>query len=99
MQGADGSSTFIADGSDGSFWSTFKLQPLEDSDGYKDDFRFYSGLDDVVPYIYQREATAVVGGTDVYNYYKGTPITLEGAMMGLSQLGFVSAVASMLLAI
>ncbi len=40
MQGADGSVTVIADGTDAGFWSSFKIQPLENAEGYTDDYRF-----------------------------------------------------------
>ncbi len=54
LQGDDGSVTVIADGSDASYWSAFKIQPLENVDGYTNDWRFNRGLAGVEAYIYQR---------------------------------------------
>ena len=54
LQGDDGSVTIIADGSDASYWSAFKIQPLENKDGYTNDWRFNRGLENVTGYVYQR---------------------------------------------
>ena len=90
--GVDGGSSYVADGSDDSYWSVFKFQLLENPDGYTDDYRFSPALSDIVPYIYQRDE-----GASTYNFYAGSTITLEGAENGLA-LSFVGAIAAILMA-
>ena len=73
--GVDGTSTYVADGTDDSYWSVFKFQPLESLDGYEKDWRFTPRDTNVVPFIYQYDAA-----TDVAYYKEGTPLaTILGA--------------------
>ena len=59
-QGVDGTTTYTADGSDDSYWSVFKFQPLEvqGTNGYTDDWRFNPTDTAIKPWIYQYDATA-----------------------------------------
>ena len=52
--GADGKDAFTADGTDDAYWSVFRFQPMESTNGYTNDYRF-SPLDTVTPYIYKAD--------------------------------------------
>ena len=84
--------TITVDGSDSSYWSIFKYQPLE-ATSYTNNYRFDSKLSDVTPYIYKSDEA-----TSTYSYYAGTAMTLNGAQAGLSQIAaMVGAVATILI--
>ena len=87
--GEDGGLDFAADGTDDSYWSVFRFQPLR-ADTYTDEYRF-SPRDTVTPYIYRADED-----TETYTYYKGTPIELESAMK-LSLTALSGALISLLL--
>ena len=73
-QGLDGTTTYTADGTDDSFWSVFKFQPLESTSGYTDDWRFSPNDLEVIPYVYKYDATA-----DTAAYYQGTTFAIKAA--------------------
>ena len=52
--GLDGSTTYVADGTDDAFWSMFKFQP-KDADSYTSDYRFSPATTGVKGYIYIRD--------------------------------------------
>lgn len=78
----NGSTTYVADGSDDAYWSISKFQPKE-TDDYDDDFRFSPSVTDVKGYIYIRDEDEALDA-DKNQYYGGATITLEGAESGLA---------------
>ena len=68
----DGTIVYTADGTDNSYWSLFRFQPLK-ADTYTDDYRF-SPVDTITPYIYRADENL-----ETYTYYAGTAVALMGA--------------------